>query len=188
MVMHSPARSERGSFYCSPYMRNTLRELLGQLLMLLCVTLSGTVCAEERLSITALTSCNQHDPVRAGGEISIETDHFIIKNLTAGITTLLPVSRGQDPFEVVPGLPGFEGLYLGLRHRFGQDTITPFVGVNALGHLLAETPYASLNPEAGLAIRFLKQYEFSVQLRYSLTTRSRENDFLTVGLGLSRLF
>ena len=144
--------------------------------------------SEERLAISALSSCGQGNPQRLGGEISVETDRMFLKNLTAGYLALLPVSHGRDPFELTPGVQGFEGMYLGVRQRFPQESITPFVGVSMLGHLLAERPYASLNPEVGIAIKVLKQYELSAHVRYFLTSRGRDNDFLTFGLGVSRIF
>jgi len=144
--------------------------------------------SEERLAISTLSGCGLGNPLRLGGEISVETDRFFIRNLTAGFLALLPISHGEDPFEFTQGVHGFEGLYLGLRHRFPSDTITPFVGISLLGHLLSEEPYASLSPEVGLAIRFQEHYEFIAQARYFLTSRGRGDDFLLLGLGVARRF
>jgi len=143
---------------------------------------------EERMAITALSGSGLENPPRMGGEISVETDRVFFKNLTAGYLALLPVSRSRDPFELEPGVQGFEGLYLGVRRRFVCESITPFVGVSLLSHMLSEHPYVAVNPEVGFAIPFRHQYEFSVQLRYFLTSRGRMDDFLTVGFGLARLF
>lgn len=140
------------------------------------------------MAITALSGSGLENPLRVGGEISVETDRFIFKNLTAGYLALLPVARGRDPFELEPGVQGFEGLYLGVRRRFVCESITPFAGVSLLSHLLAEHPYASVNPEVGFAIPFRQRYEFSVQLRYFLTSRGRGDDFLIAGCGLARFF
>ena len=144
--------------------------------------------SEDRLALSALSGCGLENPLRVGGEISVETDRFFFRNLTAGYLALLPVSRGRDPFEFEPGVRGFEGLYLGVRRRFQYEAVTPFVGVSLLSHMLSEQPYVSVNPEVGFAIPFRERYEASFQLRYFLTSRGRGDDFLTAGFGLARSF
>lgn len=143
---------------------------------------------EDHLAISALSGFGMSSPQRLGGELSVESDGFFIKNLTAGILALWPVSHDKDPFELTQGVRGVEGMYLGVRHRFSSKPITPFVGLTFLGHFLSEEPYASLNPEVGVAFRFLNDYELTTQARYFLTSRSRGDDFLTVSLGCSRRF
>lgn len=149
---------------------------------------SGIARADEQVSISALSGCSLEHPLRMGGELSVETDHFFFKNLTAGYLALLPVSHGRDPFELEPGVQGFEGLYLGVRQRFPHESFAPFVGVSVLEHMLAERPYAAVNPEVGIAFKIRERYEFFAQLRYFLTSRGRGDDFLMVSCGLARRF
>jgi hypothetical protein len=144
--------------------------------------------SEDRLALSALSGCGMGNPQRLGGELSVESGGFFIKNITAGMLALWPVSQGKEPFELAQGMRGVEGMYLGLRHRFPAGPITPFVGLTCLEHFLSEEPYASINPEAGVSYRFHKDYEFTAQLRYFLTSRGRGADFLVVGCGVARLF
>ena len=157
--------------------------LMGLVLLAL-VTTRG----EDRVSLMALSGTGVGEPYRIGGEVSLETDRFYFKHLTLGYLGLLPISRERDRFDIFPGIHGFDGYFLGLRHRFQQAPIAPFVGVNVLGHFLSEEPYISVNPEIGISIRCLKGYELSAQLQYFVTSYGRSEDFLLVGFALTHLF
>jgi hypothetical protein len=156
----------------------------------LLITLFASILAhgEERLTAVGFSGTGIGKPLRMGGEISVETEHFRSINITAGYLDLIPLSDQADPFEAFQGVEGFGGFYLGLRHRFKNDLVTPFIGINALEHLLSSDPYISVNPEAGIAIKLSKHCELSAQARYFVTSRGQDNNFLLGGIGLTWVF
>lgn len=156
-------------------------------LILLCLV-QLTTHGEDRVSLTGFSGTGVGTPFRMGGEISLETDRLFFKHLTLGYLGLLPLDQNRESFEIFPSVKGFDGYFLGLRHRFQHESITPFIGISFLGHFLAEKPYVSLNPEVGVSIRCHKDYELSAQLRYFMISYGRSDDFLTIGFGLTRVF
>ena len=181
-------RNGGGAFYCGSIMSAPSLCPTMVVVFLLGLVVAGAVRAEDRLNLTALSSWDGHNPARAGGEISIEADQFFIHNLTAGITTLLPIAHGRDAFTVVEGVPGFEGVWLGWRRRWQCAGFSPFAGISGLSHLAFDTSYFAAVPEVGFSLAFFRKYELSFQLRYYLVSHGRENDFLSAGIGVSWLF
>jgi hypothetical protein len=168
----------------SPFPRSPTRIIV----FLFGLMVAGSARAEDRVNLTALASWDSHNPARAGGEVSVETDRFPIRNLTCGFMALAPVAHGSDTFDIVNGVQGFEGIWLGWRHRWHGTVSSPFAGISGLSHLALDSSYFAAVPEVGCSLACFRKYEVSCQLRYYVVSRGRENDFFSAGIGMSRLF
>ena len=120
-----------------------------------------------------------------GLELGVENDHYSPHDIVGGVLGLVPGPSEDSDSELVRGVAGVGGFFLGYRLR-PKWPGSPFVGVSAINSFpTVDESYLTLNPEAGFSVPVRGPYSAELCIRYGFSTDGRSGDIWTCGIGIS---